>query len=242
MLRVALLAEAITFLTAAAMNFGVHIPLGFTTLQFPLRIIPAGIGETVIGAALLLAGLTLNRAASWIGWWLSVGGIAFGLVATSRSRGPAFEMHAAMVALAIAVLALLLWTRPQGAVSTPRPELRPIAGLMAVAGLTLLGASAIHFGLLAPLIVDPFAAAATPEAVLGGIMLAGSIALLSGRAGGWELAVACSVLTVLLTLYGFATTLGTGRAGDITYHVTLLWMLFASVGLLLARGRKRYSR
>jgi hypothetical protein len=100
-LRIALILQALTFLTAAALNFGARIPLGIATVQFPVRIIPAGAGETIIGASLLLAAVTMSRAWAWIGFWPSAGGIAFGLVATSRSDprskvtceiGPAGEM------------------------------------------------------------------------------------------------------------------------------------------------------
>lgn len=242
-LRIALLVQALTFLTAAALNFGARIPLGIATLQFPLRIIPAGAGEAIIGAALLVAAVTMSRAWAWIGFWLSAGGIAFGLVATSRSGNPAFDVHLVMAALAIVVLALLLGTRQpsDSAPAAPAPPSGLIA-LMLVAAATLLGASAIHFGLTAPVLYDPFGAAAIPEAVLGAILLAGALGLLSRRPGAWEAAVACAVLTTLLTLYGFTVTLRTGRPGDIAYHLTLLAMLFATVGLLLSPAIKRLPR
>lgn len=252
LLRSTLLVDALTFFTAAAMNLGARIPLGFTTLRFPFRVIPAGAGEIVIGAVLLLGAFTMRRGWAWIGFWLSAGGIAFGLVLTLRSRGAAFDVHMVMVALAILALALLIATsgqngglpQPEGLelASSPQANVRGIAGLMIVASLTLIGASIIHFGFTAPIIMDPFGAAAIPEAVLGGIMGVGAIALSSGRAGSWEVAVACTVLTILLTLYGFSTTLGGGRVGDTAYHVTLLVLLFSSVGLLLSPfGRREQS-
>jgi hypothetical protein len=55
--------------------------------------------------------------------------------------------------------------------------------------------------------------------------------------------VASAVLTTLLTLYGFTVTVRSGRPGDIAYHVTLVAMLFTSVGLLLSpAGRPRPAR
>lgn len=249
LLRITLLIDALTFFTAAALNFGARIPLGFTTLRFPFRVIPAGVGEIVIGAALLLGAFTMRRSWAWIGFWLSVGGIAFGLVLTLRSRGAAFDVQMVMLALALLMLGFLIWTKDQSAAlaqqeglegsNRRQPGSKGIAGLMIVAALTLIGASMIHFRLTAPLIVDPFAAAAIPEAVLGVIMGVGAIVLMSGWPGSWEVAVACAVLTVLLTLYGFFTTLPSGRVGDITYHTTLLLMLFSSVGLLLSPVGRR---
>jgi hypothetical protein len=157
-----------------------------------------------------------------------------------------------MVALAILVLALLIWTNRQAAglahgesvsrTTGRQPASKGIASLMMVAAVTLLGASAIHFGLTMPFVNDPFGAAVIPEAVLGVVLGIGSVVLVSGRPGSWEIAVASAVLTTLLTLFGFSITLRGGRVGDIAYHITLLLMLFASIGLLLSPlGRRALS-
>jgi hypothetical protein len=57
---------------------------------------------------------------------------------------------------------------------------------MALAALTLFGASTIHFGVVVPFGVatvrDPFAGAAIPEAILGVVLAAGAIIVLTGVA------------------------------------------------------------
>lgn len=124
----------------------------------------------------------------------------------------------------------------------PTPGVAAITGLLALAGVTLLGASAIHFGLTAPMLVDRFAPAAIPEAALGVVTLISAFVLRSGRRGTWEISVTSMAFVVLLTLYGFTVTLRAGRAGDIAYHLTLLAMLFTSLGLLLSPVGRRARR
>lgn len=251
-MRVVLVIDALTFLTAAALNFGARIPLGFVTVLFPVHIIPAGIGEAVIGTALLVGGITMRRGAAWLGFWLSVGGIAFGLVATSARRGPAWDVHAILVPLALVILGLLVRTGRQAASSgRPTPASRPpaltaTAILMLVTAGTLVGASVLHFGVAVALGVvtvhDPFAAAAVPEAVLGGIMALASVFLLSGRPGSWEMALAADVFTMLLSLYGLSGTLREARTGDVAYHITLVGMLLAVAGGLIVSRMPRGGR
>ena len=93
----------------ALFNFGIEVPLGFTTLRFADSIWQAGTGETIIGAVLLAAALTAGRRSSWVAFVMSVLGIAFGL-SSDRVQGAARDLHVVMIALAVFVLALLLVT------------------------------------------------------------------------------------------------------------------------------------
>jgi hypothetical protein len=118
--------------------------------------------------------------------------------------------------------------------------------LMLLAGLTLLVASAIHFGLQIPLgvlpIHDPFAGAAIPEAILGLVMLAGGLLVMSGPARAWLIAVACTGCTLLLTLYGASVTVRSRDWGDIVYHLALLTLLGAIVVSLVSERRTGATR
>lgn len=107
-LRVVLVVDAVVFLTAALLNFGLHIPLGFAQLSFPVPIWQAGIGEAIIGLALLAAAVTGRMRIAWVAFWLSVVGIVFGL-SSARVQGPARDIHVILVPLAIVVFGLLLW-------------------------------------------------------------------------------------------------------------------------------------
>ena len=107
-LRIVLIVDAAVFLTAALLNFGLHIPLGFTELDFPLPVWQAGIGEAIIGLLLLAAAVTGRTGIAWVAFWLSVLGIAFGL-RSARVQGPAREIHLILVPLAVVVFGLLLW-------------------------------------------------------------------------------------------------------------------------------------
>ncbi|MGE5333170.1 MAG: hypothetical protein ACM3N4_00590 [Nitrososphaerota archaeon] len=111
-LRAALLVDAAVFLSAALLNFGAKIPLGFTELYFPVAIWQAGTGEAVIGLALLAAALTGRSALAWAAFGLSVVGIAFGL-SSARVQGPARDIHIVLVPLAVVIFGLLLWVRQQ---------------------------------------------------------------------------------------------------------------------------------
>jgi hypothetical protein len=108
LLRAALGVDAVVFLTAALLNLGLKIPLGFTQLNFPVPIWQAGIGEAVIGLLLLAAAVTGRTAVAWVAFALSVGGIAFGL-SSVRVQGPARDIHVLLVPLAVIVFGLLLW-------------------------------------------------------------------------------------------------------------------------------------
>jgi hypothetical protein len=111
-LRAAFAIDAVVFLLAALLNFGIRIPLGFAELNFPVPIWQAGIGEAVIGLALLAAAARARGALPWVAFWLSVAGIAFGL-SSARVQGPARDIHVILVPLAIILFCLLLWQRQQ---------------------------------------------------------------------------------------------------------------------------------
>ncbi|HET9981783.1 MAG TPA: hypothetical protein VFQ32_15140 [Ktedonobacterales bacterium] len=111
-LRAALIVDATVFLLAALLNFGAKIPLGFAELNFPLAVWQAGIGEAVIGLALLAAAITGRTTLAWVALGLSVVGIVFGL-SSARVQGPAREIHIVLVPLAVVVFGLLLWARQQ---------------------------------------------------------------------------------------------------------------------------------
>lgn len=119
LLRAALLLDAVVFLVAALLNFGAQIPLGVTTLRVADPIWQAGTGETVIGAALLTAGLRGRARPAWVALWLSVFGIAIGL-SSPRVQGAARGIHAIMVPLAVVVFALLLQDKRRSA-APPAP-------------------------------------------------------------------------------------------------------------------------
>ena len=111
-LRAVLLVDALVFLTAALLNMGAKIPLGFAELSFPVPIWQAGIGEAVIGIALLAAAVTGLATIGSVAFWMSVLGIAFGL-SSSKVQGPARDIHILLVPLAAIVFVLLMWVRQQ---------------------------------------------------------------------------------------------------------------------------------
>jgi hypothetical protein len=107
LLRIVLVLDAAVFFGAALFNFGLEVPLGFTTLRFADSIWQAGTGETVIAAVLLAAGLNGGRRLSRTALMVSALGIAFGL-SSHRVQGAARDLHVVMIAFAVLVLALLL--------------------------------------------------------------------------------------------------------------------------------------
>ena len=111
-----------------------------------------------------------------------------------------------------------------------------VALLMAVATLTFIVASAVHFGTRIPLGVvtldDPFRDAAIPEAIIAGVMVVGLIGLL---AGVWWLALVTTLFSAAGTILGLSIVLSSaaGRSGDIAYHVSVLAVLVVTIGLLV---------
>ena len=114
---------------------------------------------------------------------------------------------------------------------------------MSAAAVTLAAASVLHFGVsvsLGPATVsDPFRGAAIPEAVIAAVVAVGAVSVLTRRATAWWVALGTTLFAVLGTAYGLTVTVPRGEPGDIAYHLGLLTLLVATVGLLLAsRGRR----
>jgi hypothetical protein len=244
-LRVALIVNGLVFALSAALNFGARIPLGSLSIAYPTAIVAAGIGEAIIAVLLLAAGISGRRSLAWLAFWLSVAGTLFGLVATSSGGGPVWAFHAVEVALALVLLALLLWNA--GVEQPERARPRRIIGLMLFTALTLLAASTIHFGAALPFgafgIIDRFESAAVPEGVLGILLAATALYLASGRTAGRELALASTIFTLLLSLFGLSVTLPSGRTGDVVYHIVLVVLLGTIiVGLTRSLTRARPHR
>jgi hypothetical protein len=185
---------------------------------------------------------------------LSVAGTAFGMVATAVGSGPAWRVHVVFVSLALVVLGLLIWTgrsdvQEQGPHAARDRQTEPsvLIGLMALTSVTLLAASIIHFGPALPFggfgISDQFAAAAGPEAILGIVLALGTAYLASGRTGSREMALASTVFTLLLSLYGLSVTLPMALTGDVVYHIVLVVLLGSIiVGLVLPMMRSNSGR
>jgi asparagine N-glycosylation enzyme membrane subunit Stt3 len=106
-LRIVTLVDAVVFLVAALLNFG----LRFTVfLGFPVPVWQAGAGEAVIGVLFIVAAIRDRSRLYGIAYLLSVLGIAFGLL-SPRVEGPARTIHVVLVPLAILGIALLVWRR-----------------------------------------------------------------------------------------------------------------------------------
>jgi hypothetical protein len=102
--------------------------------------------------------------------------------------------------------------------------------LLAAGALTLLGASALHFGLTVSISMlrmhDPFLGAAIPEGMLG---VVGRV-----RSGGAAEALVTG-LAILVVAYWPTVPSHNGRIGDVAYHFALLIDLVVALGLLVAR-------
>jgi hypothetical protein len=107
---------------------------------------------------------------------------------------------------------------------------------MAIAALTLLGASAIHFGLAIEIgghvVDDPFAGAALPEAVIGAVLAAGVAVAFSGWRRAWPFALGATLFGILGVLVGLSFTVRSGRTGDLLYHLGVLVTLLFVAGVL----------
>jgi hypothetical protein len=82
--------------------------------------------------------------------------------------------------------------------------------LMLLAAVTLLLASAVHSGSLGAL--DPFAAAALPEAIIGVVLIVG-LGVLVRSPGSWRFALGTVAFAVLGTVVGLRSTLPRGESG-----------------------------
>jgi hypothetical protein len=110
--------------------------------------------------------------------------------------------------------------------------------LLALAALTFWLASAIHFGLTIPLgfatVSDPFPGAAVPEAVIGVVVALTAACLLALSPPRLSPAIGGTAFAVAVTLFGLSITVGSGRTGDVAYHVSILAVLVVAVVLLLS--------
>jgi hypothetical protein len=112
----------------------------------------------------------------------------------------------------------------------------PASVLTLLAAVTLFVASAVHSGLLGAL--DPFEAAALPEAIIGAVLMVG-VGVLVRSPRSWRFVLGTTVFAVAGTVEGLRVTLPRGEPGDIAYHVSLLGLLMAlTVVLVRARGRR----
>lgn len=266
LLRDFLFLDATVFLVAALLNAGISIPLGFAELRFGVPIWQAGLGEAVIGLALLAGALTGRTTLAWVGFWMSVIGIVIGLSA-ARVQGLARDIHVVLVPLAVIVFGLLVWGRrrdrrpgdeacvsptstevangaPRGTANPRRqPILIALRALLVLASVAFAVASLVHFGVvinLGPLqIDDPFAGAAIPEAVIAVVLGVGAVAAIAWWPEGWPLTLATTLFSLVLTIYGLTVTVRSSRTGDIAYHVAILILLVVIAGLLFMSKRRR---
>jgi hypothetical protein len=111
-----------------------------------------------------------------------------------------------------------------------------IRTLMAIDAATLFIASAIHFGIFGP--IDPFEAAALPEALIGSVLAFGLIGAIFWWPSSWPAALGATLFAVVGTLVGLRFTLPRGELGDIVYHLGLLATLLMLL-VMLARERPR---
>jgi hypothetical protein len=107
-LRAITVIDAGVFLAAAAMNAGARIALGPIDWSFGVPVWQAGVGEAVIGLALLAAAVRSRTRLYWIAYLLSIFGIAFGLL-SARVVGAAHDIHVLLVPLAVVGVAVLIW-------------------------------------------------------------------------------------------------------------------------------------
>jgi hypothetical protein len=109
--------------------------------------------------------------------------------------------------------------------------------LTVFAALTLFIASALHSGLLGA--VDPFEAAALPEAIIAAVLAAAALGLFLSWPRSWPLALGATLFAMLGTVVGLRFTLPRGAPGDIAYHGSLLATLFVLTVLLVRSHRQR---
>ncbi len=224
-LRATLFADAVVFLSAALFNFGAQLTIGSADLSFPNPVWQAGIGEAVIGLALLAAAFRPYGRGSWVAFWVSVVGIAFGL-SSSRVQGPAREVHLVLVPLAILIFGLLIWRRQYG-------HHLPGSAVGSPGDGPLGGSPESRRTAWRPI----------PEAVIAVVLGISTAMIVLGQAKRWATALGATVFAILLTAYGLSVTLASSRTGDITYHTFVLALLLViMVFLLLPAGRRSLTR
>jgi hypothetical protein len=109
MLRFLTVIDGLVFLGASVLNFGAKIPVGFTVLGFSRPVLPAGIGEVVIGATLVVAAALASPRLRlfWTAYVLAFFGIAFGLL-SNQVEGYARSLHVVMLPLTLLGFVLLV--------------------------------------------------------------------------------------------------------------------------------------
>ena len=126
-----------------------------------------------------------------------------------------------------------------------RPISILMAVLMAVASVTFIMASFVHFGNTIPLGVvtlnDPFPNAAIPEGIIAAVMVVGVVAVLTRV---WWLALATTVFATAGTILGLSIVLlgFAWRTGDIVYHVSILTVLVVTIGLVITPAARQAFR
>jgi hypothetical protein len=124
-------------------------------------------------------------------------------------------------------------------IDVQRPDTRfpkPIGIAMAVEAVTFGVASIVH------LTVDPFRAAAVPEAVIGAVLFLAAVAVITRQTWSRGIGYAGTIFATLGTMIGLAavTTGAHPRGpGDIAYHATILAAL---IGTLIAMTRTGVER
>lgn len=120
---------------------------------------------------------------------------------------------------------------------------RPWAGvLMAFTAVTFGMASLVHFGVPVPLglttVHDPFPGAKFPELIIGVVLLAGAIPVLTRARYARPIGLATTGFATAGTITGLNFTLGSGRTGDLVYHFGVLALLVLTLVLLSVRRDK----
>lgn len=127
-----------------------------------------------------------------------------------------------------------------------RPPGRGVGVLMAIAAVTFGIASAVHFGGTVPLgfvtVHDPFPGAKFPEMIIGAVLAAGSIPVLARVRFARVIGLLATGFAVIGTVAGLHFTLGSGRTGDLEYHVGVLTLLVVTFALLYLPRATRRSR
>lgn len=125
----------------------------------------------------------------------------------------------------------------QGPAHKESPVATAIRRLLVVTSVAFALASLVHFGVTIPLgpvtLADPYPGAAIPEAVIAVALGLGAVFVIAGWPGRWRVAFGTSLFALLLTIFGLTITIGSGRTGDIVYHVTVLVALVVIVALLI---------
>ena len=120
---------------------------------------------------------------------------------------------------------------------------------MLAEALTFVIASLLHFDINLPLGIatihgESFLGAAIPEAIIAGVLLAGTIGVFASPRGTWGLALATTLFATAGVIIGLSVIVGgrVSRPGDLAYHSIILIALLVTIVLLLTRGARRAMR